>query len=175
MNAFTAPATYAEAVAMMGQTVTMPNGEVARIGGAGTCTGFHLNFVAVEGAHRWVGHWHSDRGFETEADRKARVWDEGAAKLTKTARALIEAVFPGIFERADRATLKDPARLANVAKVRLHKAGKLDYETCGRCGGTGHYSYNQLTGSTCFGCNGKRVVFPSDSKALKAARICEAV
>jgi len=28
-------------------------------------------------------------------------------------------------------------------------------ETCSRCGGTGHYSYNQINGTTCFGCNGK--------------------
>jgi len=26
--------------------------------------------------------------------------------------------------------------------------------TCGRCGGSGQYSYNQISGSVCFGCNG---------------------
>lgn len=26
---------------------------------------------------------------------------------------------------------------------------------CGRCGGTGHYSYNTMTGSVCFGCGGR--------------------
>ena len=30
-------------------------------------------------------------------------------------------------------------------------------EVCGRCGGTGEYSYNQIDGSRCFGCNGKKV------------------
>lgn len=29
--------------------------------------------------------------------------------------------------------------------------------TCGRCGGGGHYSYNQITGTTCFGCLGAGV------------------
>ena len=28
-------------------------------------------------------------------------------------------------------------------------------ETCSRCGGSGHHSYNQITGSVCFGCNGR--------------------
>jgi hypothetical protein len=28
-------------------------------------------------------------------------------------------------------------------------------ETCGRCGGCGQYSYNQMDGSTCYGCGGK--------------------
>lgn len=27
-------------------------------------------------------------------------------------------------------------------------------ETCERCGGTGEYSYNQLDGTRCYGCNG---------------------
>jgi hypothetical protein len=27
-------------------------------------------------------------------------------------------------------------------------------ETCGRCGGSGRYSYNQMHGSVCYGCNG---------------------
>lgn len=35
-------------------------------------------------------------------------------------------------------------------------ATKIQYErqTCGRCGGSGQYSYCQMYGSTCFGCNG---------------------
>jgi hypothetical protein len=28
-------------------------------------------------------------------------------------------------------------------------------ETCGRCGGCGRYSFNQMHGSTCYGCGGK--------------------
>jgi hypothetical protein len=28
-------------------------------------------------------------------------------------------------------------------------------KTCGRCGGSGHYSYNQMHGSTCYGCSGR--------------------
>lgn len=31
-----------------------------------------------------------------------------------------------------------------------------EHETCGRCGGTGHYSYNQISGTRCFGCNGTK-------------------
>jgi hypothetical protein len=31
----------------------------------------------------------------------------------------------------------------------------LETETCGRCGGSGQYSYNQLHGSVCYGCRGK--------------------
>ena len=32
-------------------------------------------------------------------------------------------------------------------------------KTCGRCGGSGHYSYCQMYGTTCFGCSGKGKVY----------------
>lgn len=31
---------------------------------------------------------------------------------------------------------------------------KLETRTCTRCGGSGHYSYCQMHGTTCFGCSG---------------------
>ena len=36
---------------------------------------------------------------------------------------------------------------------------RLESETCGRCGGTGHYSYCQSYGTTCFKCAGNKRVF----------------
>jgi hypothetical protein len=33
-------------------------------------------------------------------------------------------------------------------------ATMFETETCGRCGGTGKYSYNQIDGDRCFGCSG---------------------
>ena len=35
----------------------------------------------------------------------------------------------------------------------------LETKVCGRCGGSGHYSYCQMYGTTCFGCAGRKVVF----------------
>ena len=32
-------------------------------------------------------------------------------------------------------------------------------ETCSRCGGSGHYSYNPMYGTTCFKCHGRGYVF----------------
>ena len=29
--------------------------------------------------------------------------------------------------------------------------------TCPRCGGSGHYSYNQIDGTRCYGCNGSGI------------------
>lgn len=33
---------------------------------------------------------------------------------------------------------------------------------CGRCGGSGHYSYNQISGTVCFSCNGYGCKVPSE-------------
>lgn len=34
---------------------------------------------------------------------------------------------------------------------------------CGRCGGSGHYSFNRMDGTICYGCGGKKVQ-PMNSK-----------
>jgi hypothetical protein len=40
--------------------------------------------------------------------------------------------------------------------------------TCGRCGGSGNYSYNQVNGTTCFGCGGAGVKLTKRGSAAKA-------
>ncbi len=50
-------------------------------------------------------------------------------------------------------------------KTTLH----YDMETCGRCGGTGHYSYNQIDGTVCYGCNGTKRRLTRAAKKAQAA------
>lgn len=38
-------------------------------------------------------------------------------------------------------------------------ATRFETETCSRCGGTGHYSYNSFSGTRCFKCGGTKIVF----------------
>lgn len=60
--------------------------------------------------------------------------------------------------------------LYECEKQLVAKRGKaMDTVTCGRCGGTGHYSYNILHGRRCYGCQGRGVV-PAKAKA-RGARI----
>jgi hypothetical protein len=48
--------------------------------------------------------------------------------------------------------------LQTTEKNAIVRAAKMKLlPTCGRCGGSGHYSYNQLTGTTCFSCQGAGV------------------
>lgn len=48
---------------------------------------------------------------------------------------------------------------------------RIAYESveCGRCGGSGHYSYNQLDGTRCYGCNGSGYVLTDAGRAAKGA------
>jgi len=48
---------------------------------------------------------------------------------------------------------------------------KIQYETktCGRCGGSGEYSYNQINGTRCFGCGGSGKSLSVNGKKAKAA------
>jgi len=42
-------------------------------------------------------------------------------------------------------------------------------DMCGRCCGTGHYSYNAMTGTTCFGCQGRQFLMPKVTRNLVEA------
>ncbi len=47
---------------------------------------------------------------------------------------------------------------------------KIVYDTqeCGRCGGTGKFSYNEMHGDTCYGCNGTGISRTPDAKKAVA-------
>lgn len=56
-------------------------------------------------------------------------------------------------------------KLIGVAQARIVKAGFT--EPCTRCGGNGHYLYNQVDGTRCYGCQGRKVAMVKFTKANK--------
>jgi hypothetical protein len=46
--------------------------------------------------------------------------------------------------------------------------GTFETKTCTRCGGSGHYSYCQMHGTTCFGCAGSGKMLTKRGKAAAA-------
>ena len=50
---------------------------------------------------------------------------------------------------------------------------KLETTTCGRCGGSGRHSFNQLHGSRCYGCSGSGHIFTP--RGLAASKWLEAL
>lgn len=47
-------------------------------------------------------------------------------------------------------------------------ARKLETKTCGRCGGSGKFSWNAITGDRCFGCGGSGIVYTKRGAAAAA-------
>lgn len=45
---------------------------------------------------------------------------------------------------------------------------RFERETCSRCGGTGHYSYCQMYGTTCFKCAGRKEVLSKRGELASA-------
>ena len=41
-------------------------------------------------------------------------------------------------------------------------------ETCGRCGGSGNYSFNQIDGTRCYGCGGSGIKLTKRGAAARA-------
>lgn len=90
------------------------------------------------------------------------LWDDEAAKferdrqwekLEPIQRWMIETAIPELNEDIKKRNAAD--KLLRVAQSRIIKAGFT--QTCGRCGGSGNYSYNQIDGTVCYGCRGKKV------------------
>lgn len=117
--------------------------------------------------------WSRDNGFETAAEQKNRLWDKGWNDLKEPEKKLIINVFGDVSVREDRRKFKEAPRLVSAAKVRLIKAGKIDYKVCGRCGGSGRYSFNMIDRDRCYGCNGSGKALPSTRDALKVSIVCE--
>lgn len=85
------------------------------------------------------------------ADYRRLFWWGEFNGLEPLRQELYRALFPEInAPDFDPGTIKDVARLAGVALVKLHRLGLT--ETCRRCGGTGYHSRNQRDGSSCYGC-----------------------
>lgn len=48
------------------------------------------------------------------------------------------------------------------------QANSFETEPCGRCGGSGRYSYNQMHGDRCYGCGGTGIRLSKRGAAAKA-------
>lgn len=49
----------------------------------------------------------------------------------------------------------------------MKKATPFETKPCGRCGGSGHYSYCQMYGTTCFGCSGSGLALTKRGSAAR--------
>lgn len=112
--------------------------------------------------------WSSERGWETWQQARARMWESAWASLKAADRDLVVAVLGEFSVPAE--LRQSPTSMVRRAKNSLVSRGLVEPRTCGRCGGSGHYSYNAMDGTTCYGCGGRGKKLPSTTDALRAAR-----
>jgi len=140
-----------------------------RGGGRGDGDWYEAEFELESGA---TVYWNNESGWEDKAEHderarkeKIRYWDEEWNGLSETKREFILLIIPDILER-DKSKTKSPSNCLHVAMRDAVRKGLVDVETCSRCGGGGHYSWNQMHGSVCYGCGGKGKAYPRVTKKL---------
>jgi len=85
-------------------------------------------------------------------------------KQDEKVQNILKAVYPNYLERLETEQLKTPDKLWNIAINKLVKLETKFMKECTRCGGTGHYSYNQQIGTKCIKCNGLKYTLPKITK-----------
>lgn len=89
------------------------------------------------------------------AAAQKQAWTSEFHRMNTDQQRLIAAVFPDVMTRDN---LKPPKTIYEIAVAKIHKAGLT--RVCPRCGGTGNFSYNQIDGTRCFKCGGRKYTLP---------------
>lgn len=58
--------------------------------------------------------------------------------------------------------------MSNYFEIERKSKQGFEIQTCGRCGGSGRYSWNQMDGDRCYGCYGSGVVLTKRGAAARA-------
>lgn len=100
-------------------------------------------------------------------DAYVKYWTMEYVCLDDAMKSIIEAVLGDVQVRILTENLRLPKKLIDIAINKLAQHGEKHMKTCSRCGGTGHYSYNQMYGTTCFKCNGMKYLLPTERQRTK--------
>lgn len=147
--------------AKLGQTVETPWGPlvICGIGGVpvNTVTFSASGSYGSYGKEKDMKTYSVKSGWEDYEMRKARLWTEEFEALDQASQEVLGRALGDRLNDPDRwKNLKMPARLVSICVNRLMRENDLDARTCGRCGGSGRFSYNQIDGDRCYGCNGRK-------------------
>jgi len=98
-------------------------------------------------------------------DRKRINWYRDWSGLKDIEREFLLLIYPELPE-LDKLKVKPIQRLLNSAMSRAIEKGYIEKSTCSRCNGDGHYSWNRVDGSICYGCHGTGITRPRITKKL---------
>jgi hypothetical protein len=86
-------------------------------------------------------------------------WNDEFQILDPLAQEIILRFFPNL-PVYHKGTIQKPEKLLFLSFRKIVKEGLIQGEICGRCGGTGKFSYNPVYGSECYGCDGVGRILP---------------
>jgi len=90
---------------------------------------------------------------------KQQEWLTKWGQLDSLDREFVLTVHPYLLD-LDLTKLKSPVRCVKSTWAKLRKNEWIEFDICNRCCGDGHYSFNRTHGTTCFKCEGHRVLVP---------------
>ena len=147
-----------------------PYGKIKQRGSAGASGDWYRAEFELENGD--TVYWDSEVGWENETEHEQRMkkeriesWNLSWQGLSETKREFILLIFPNLLEQ-DKSKMKSAN---NYVAFALHEAVRkslIELEVCSRCGGDGHYSYNQMHGTMCYGCGGNGKSYPRITKKL---------
>lgn len=147
---------------LLGSTIATPFG-AGRVYSVGKTAGRGANVGVRLGETKEEVFWSTEHGWEDRDAAKARYWLRDWDALSDAKREFITLLAPEL-EAKDKGKVKKVDQCYRLCLNRAIRRGILALETCTRCGGTGQFSYCQRFGTTCFGCHGKKKVYPSITK-----------
>ena len=142
-----------------------PLGKIIRSSGCGySGTRMTATFIIKDNK---IIYYSSERGWETEKEFKKSIWERDWEKLKDAEKEFISLMLPEILNwNWQEQNLKSPDKLMGVALNKAIKEEVVEKQPCTRCGGTGHYSFNLMHGTMCYGCGGRKWKYPRITKKL---------
>ena len=101
----------------------------------------------------------------SDEDRKRIDWHRDWDSLKDIEREFLLLIYPELPE-FDKLKAKPIQRLLNSAMSRAIERNYIEKSVCSRCNGGGHYSWNRVDGSMCYGCYGTGITRPRVTKKL---------
>lgn len=98
-------------------------------------------------------------------DKKRINWHKDWNNLKDIEREFLLLIFSDILDR-DKIKIKSIHKCINAAFEKMIKEGFIKEQSCSRCNGSGHYSFNLQDGSMCWGCQGTGIERPKITKKL---------
>jgi len=132
--------------------------------GTGAAAEYNL-VVRLENGKQAIFRSSTGKWSNEEEDAQAS-WTKQWSEMPELTREFIELIVPNWNTLSKASKKYEPHKLKILALNRAIRKGIVEAKVCGRCGGTGKHSYNQIHGDVCYGCGGSGKVYPAITRTI---------